>query len=98
MSQSQLGTLCDAFDALDLDPEWIRRDRSVELEQLGGFLALTSPWAGTLCQRLKTRGIWTDFRNRVLRLGPAPYLGRRQLLEAIETLGELVSEVAVESG
>jgi selenocysteine lyase/cysteine desulfurase len=97
VSQSQVGTLCAAFDALDLDPEWIRRDRSVGLEQLGGFLALSSPWAGTLCRRLKTRDIWTDFRNRVLRLGPAPYLDRRQLLSAVETLGELVSEVAAES-
>jgi len=98
VSQAQVGLLCEDFDALDLDPQWIRRDRSVGLAQLGGFLALTSPWAGALCRRLKTRGVWSDYRDRVLRLGPAPYLSGRQIRDAVRALGEVVREVAAEAG
>ncbi len=93
VSQRQIELLCRELDALDLDPSAIARDTTVPFESLGGFLALRSPRAGELCRRLKQRGVWTDHRDQVLRLGPAPYLGRRQLLDAIGHLGELVHEL-----
>ena len=43
VSQHQVGRLAAGFDALDLDPALITRDRSLPLAALGGFLALTSP-------------------------------------------------------
>ncbi|MCZ6726009.1 MAG: kynureninase [Acidobacteria bacterium] len=92
VSQAQIALLCREFDALDLDPAVISRDRSVELSAIGGFLALTSPHAGRLCRLLEEHGIHSDFRDQVLRLGPAPYLSRRQLTDAVAILAEVVGE------
>jgi kynureninase len=89
VSQHQVGLLRERFDALDLDPAVIRRDRSVRLEGLGGFLALSSPRAGAISMELRARGVWTDFRGEILRFGPAPYHSDRQIEEAMEALGEV---------
>jgi kynureninase len=88
VSQHQVGLLAREFDALDLDPGAIDRDRSVPLERIAGFLALRSPLAGDLCRALRERGVSTDHRGDVLRLGPAPYLSDHQLRDAIVALGE----------
>lgn len=88
VSQHQIGLLVHAFDRLDLDPRTIDRDRSVPLDRIAGFLALRSPLAGDLCRALRERGVSTDYRGDVLRLGPAPYLSDRQLRDAIVALGE----------
>ncbi len=88
ISRQQVGRLAAGFDGLGLDPALIDRDRSVPLAALGGFLALRAPRAGALCAALRARGVFTDFRDRTLRLGPAPYLCDRQLDDAIAALGE----------
>jgi kynureninase len=90
VSRHQVGLLAERFDALDLDPRLVTRDRTVAPEAVAAFLALTSPRAGRLAQALKARGVWTDARGEALRLGPAPYLSDDQLLAAVETLGEVV--------
>ena len=89
VSQHQVGRLIERFDALDLDPGVIRRDRTVPLDRLGGFLALHAPRAGDLAAALRARGVLTDFRGEVLRLGPAPYLADAQLDQAMAVLGEV---------
>ncbi len=89
VSQHQIGLLRERFDALDLAPALIDRDREIPLARLGGFLTLTTPHAAEIHRRLKERGMWTDFRGSILRLGPAPYLSDRQLERAIELLGEV---------
>jgi selenocysteine lyase/cysteine desulfurase len=94
VSQHQIGLLASAFDALDLDPGVVSRDRDSLLIEVGGFLALRSPAATTLARRLHARGILADARGAVLRLGPAPYLSDRQLGDAIALLGEVVREGA----
>ena len=88
LSQHQVGLLAERFDALDLDPKVVTRDRTLPLASLGGFLALQSPRAGELCVRLKERGVTTDTRGDLLRLGPAPYLSDAQLADAMAALGE----------
>jgi kynureninase len=90
VSQHQLGVLCDAFDALDLPPALIGRDRATPRDRFGGFLALRSPRAGEICARLRAAGVLADSRGDVLRLGPAPYLADAQLAAAIARLGEIV--------
>ena len=92
VSQHQIALLTSRFDALDLDPKVVSRDRDVPLNEIAGFLALRSPIATTLTAQLRTRGVWTDARGDVLRLGPAPYLADQQLQDAIASLGELVRE------
>ncbi|MFW6198909.1 MAG: kynureninase, partial [Acidobacteriota bacterium] len=88
VSRHQVGLLAERFDALDLDPSVIDRDRSVSLEGIAGFLALRSPRAGELRRQLRERGVHCDHRDDVLRLGPAPYLHDGQLEAAMEALGE----------
>jgi kynureninase len=85
----QVAFLAERFDALDLDPAVIDRDRSVPLEQLGGFLALESPRAGEIRRALFERGVYTDHRDTTLRMGPAPYLSDSQLGGAMELLEEI---------
>ena len=89
VSQHQVGLLAEKFDALDLDPALIARDRDVPLSELGGFLTLTSPRAADINAALKGAGVYTDFRGDVLRLGPAPYLSDAQLVEAMEKLADV---------
>jgi len=90
ISQHQIRFLAERFDALDLDPVLVNRDRSVPLDQVGGFLVLRSPSAGDLCQRLRAAGVWADSRGESLRLGPAPYLSDWQLERAMDIFGEVV--------
>lgn len=91
VSQHQVGRLIERFDALDLDPKVVTRDRATSLPQLAGFLALTSPRAGDFSRALLARGVYTDHRGDVLRLGPAPYLSDAQLDAAVAHLGEVAS-------
>jgi kynureninase len=88
VSQHQVTRLAERFDALDLDPAVITRDRSVALTEVGGFLALRAPRAGELSRALRARGVWTDFRGESLRFGPAPYLADAQLEAAMAALAE----------
>ena len=92
VSQHQIGHLIDRFDALDADPAFVSRDRDVPLEQIGGFLSLRSPQAGEMYGMLHDRGVLTDRRGDLLRLGPAPYLSDRQLDAAMDVLGEVVRQ------
>jgi len=88
VSRHQVGLLAERFDALDVDPALVARDRAVPLDRVGGFLALRCSRAGVLFERLKARGLLTDFRGEILRLGPAPYLADDQLEAAMEILGD----------
>lgn len=89
-SLAQIRRLAAGVDALDLDPRILRRDRTVRLSQRGGFLTMETPAAGEICCKLRGRGVYADYRGRVLRLGPAPYVTGRQLDEAVAVLGEVV--------
>lgn len=88
VSRHQIGLLARAFDALDLDPGVVARDREADLSGIAGFLVLESPRAATLVEELRRHGVWADCRGCHLRLGPAPYLSDRQLEDAIGRLGE----------
>lgn len=92
VSQHQVGLLARSFDALGLPESVVRRDRSVPLDGIAGFLALDSPLAQALCEKLLAKGVLSDARGRSLRLGPAPYLGDEQLERAIVALGEVARD------
>jgi kynureninase len=89
VSRHQVGLLMERFDALDLDPALITRDRTVAPDGVAAFLALDSPRAADLARLLRARGVATDVRGTVLRLGPAPYLTDAQLIAAVDALGEV---------
>lgn len=92
VSQHQVGLMAKAFDDFDANPAVAKRDQTVGLKGIGGFLALSSPVAAALCGRLRERGVSTDYRANVLRLGPAPYLSDRQVTEAMGILGEAIRQ------
>ncbi|HKG33765.1 MAG TPA: aminotransferase class V-fold PLP-dependent enzyme [Gemmatimonadales bacterium] len=94
VSQHQIELLASTFDALDLDPAVLTRDRKCPIRDIGGFLALRSRVAVSLARSLRGRGVWADARGEVLRLGPAPYLSDRQLRDAMALLGEVSRENA----
>ena len=92
VSQHQVGLLAREFDALDLDPNVIDRDRrSAPLESIGGFLSLRAPRAEAISRALRERGVWTDHRGESLRLGPAPYVSDDQLRAALVALKGVTS-------
>jgi kynureninase len=88
ISQHQVGLLAREFEALDIAPD-VAHIEPMPTERRGGFLAIRSSRAGELSHALRERGVLTDFRGDMLRLGPAPYLADAQLHEAIEQLGQL---------
>ncbi|WP_419162297.1 kynureninase [Candidatus Palauibacter sp.] len=93
VSRHQVGRLARGFDALDLNEGLITRDRETPLEAVGGFLALRTPRAQDFHEALAARGVATDYRDDLLRLGPAPYLSDRQLDDAIAALGEAARQL-----
>ncbi len=94
VSQHQIALLAGSFDALDADPQVITRDRSVDLDAFGGFLALQSENAEAMSRLLRERVVATDYRADVLRLGPAPYISDRQLSDAMAVLREALQTVS----
>jgi len=92
VSQHQVGLLAERFDALDADPRVITRDHALTPSERGGFLALQSPRAAELYRGLRARGVLTDYRADVLRLGPAPYLSDHQLRMAMDALGSVIKD------
>ena len=92
VSRHQVEVLARGFDALGLSAAILDRDRSLPLERVGGFLALSGPDTPALARRLAARGVHVDARGRYLRLGPAPYLTDRQLETAIAILGEVARD------
>lgn len=86
----QIALLAERFDALDLDPTKITRDRSVPLTAIGGFLAIESPHSEGLKLGLQQRNVQIDIRGTTMRFGPAPYLSDAQITGAIDALAEAV--------
>lgn len=93
VSQHQVGLLARAFDGLHLPETVIRRERSTPMAGLAGFLALDTPSAQLVAEKLLVKGVLCDARGRSLRLGPAPYLCDEQLERAIGILGEVARDL-----
>ncbi|QQS35935.1 MAG: kynureninase [Ignavibacteriales bacterium] len=93
VNQHQVSLLMNEFDKLNLNDELITRDRNVDLNNVGGFLVLNSERAGEISTGLSEKGVMTDYRGSSLRFGPAPYLSDTQIIEAINKLSEVVSEL-----
>lgn len=91
ISEHQVGLLARTFRGLALDPRIAHLDETVRMEDRGGFLALTTPDAERLCERLAERGVHTDYFGATLRFGPAPYLSDSQIQAAMATLGEVAT-------
>ncbi|MCH8829884.1 MAG: kynureninase [Planctomycetes bacterium] len=98
VSQHQIGLIVDAFDRLDLDPTFVRRKYDGPLSEIGGFVAVVSPQADDICRRLKSAGVFTDSRDNILRIGPAPYLCDDQIRDAMDRFGQVCRALQHEAG
>jgi kynureninase len=58
----------------------------------GGFLAVRLPDAAGAVAKLRERGVYTDARDGLLRLGPAPYLDDDELDAAAAHVAEIAAE------
>lgn len=84
--EDQVGLLRSLFQEKDFDPDIIRVSHTEPISKNGGFLSLTSAHARTIKADLLERGIYTDARNNILRLGPAPYTTESQIEQVIDEL------------
>jgi kynureninase len=89
MNTRQVQLLKTEFERLDCAPS-VACIESMPEERRGGFLAIRTTAAITVARRLRERGVHSDARGDVLRLGPAPYLRDDQLRDAIQALGEIL--------
>jgi kynureninase len=92
ISRHQVGLLRERVEALDADPSRVRVEPVPDARR-GGFLALRSAHAESICRSLHDRGVYADVRGDLLRLGPAPYLSDAQLRDAVQALGEALRDM-----
>ena len=86
VSKHQIELISKLFDEADLDKDKITRDYQTSLKNIAGFLVLTSSSAGEISNKLKKEGVFTDFRGKSLRIGPAPYISDEQIKSAMDKL------------
>ena len=91
--QQQVALLLNLFKAADLNPEIIRCTHEKDIQHNAGFLSLTSPQAVAIRAKLLEKNIFTDARDTILRLGPAPYTTEQQINEVILALVETIREM-----
>jgi kynureninase len=90
ISRHQVSLLKQRVESLDVDPSLAHVEPMAD-ERRGGFLAIRTPHAHDLVRLLRQRGVFTDARADILRLGPAPYLRDDQLRDAVASLGEALA-------
>lgn len=88
ISRRQVDLLRRTFESLDVDPAAAHVE-PMPVERRGGFLAIRCAQAADLCRALRDRGVLTDARGDLLRLGPAPYMSDLQLRNAVEALRDI---------
>jgi kynureninase len=89
INRRQVSALKSAFESLDIPPQ-VAHVEPMPDERRGGFLAIRTSDARRYAHTLRERGVFTDARGDILRMGPAPYLRDDQLRGAIAALSELV--------
>ena len=60
----------------------------------GGFVTVRHPYAGAAVSELRKRGVWTDARGELLRIGPAPYTTADEIDRGVDTIATVCSELA----
>ena len=89
ISKGQVARLKERIEDLDVDPGLLRVEPMPD-ERRAGFVALRTSRAVDITRALRNRGVMTDARGDILRLGPAPYLDDSQLDEGVSALAEVI--------
>ncbi len=90
---AQVQYLRDLFDEFNDQKSHIQHANNRPLHETGGFLALQSPHARKLRAMLLDKGIFTDSRDNIIRIGPAPYTTSKQCEKVIAELFQCLSAV-----
>lgn len=88
----QVQYLTDLFEDHNFKGSNIERSHNRSIEETGGFLSLKSPNARQIRANLLEKGIFTDARDQILRLGPAPYTTSEQCQDVVKALFEEVKK------
>jgi selenocysteine lyase/cysteine desulfurase len=91
--QAQVKYLTELFEEGNRPEYQIERSQNRPIEETAGFLSLKSPHARTLRANLLEKGIFTDARDQILRLGPAPYTSSKQCEDVINALFEEATQL-----
>ena len=91
--RSQVQYLRELFEEKNYEGSEIECSHNRPPEETGGFLSLKSPHARTIRATLLDKGIFTDARDQILRLGPAPYTTSNQCESVIDALFEELSQL-----
>ncbi|MCC5941601.1 MAG: hypothetical protein JJU37_08680 [Balneolaceae bacterium] len=83
---AQLSYLRSLFDEHNFEGSEIEHANTRPVEESGGFLALRSPHARELRAALLEKDIFSDARDQIIRLGPAPYTTSLQCEKVIKAL------------
>lgn len=92
--RSQILEMHRQFTGLGFDAEVIRLNHNYPIERNAGFLALYSPHTPQLYERLKSNGVFCDYRGNILRLGPAPYVTQSQIDELFVILKRELNQIS----
>ncbi len=92
INQQQLKMLYDGITSLKISPNTLALP-SHSLEELGGFLPLRTAQASLWVKHLKEHGVSSDSRGEYLRLGPAPYVSKKQIHQAIDIIGNIATKI-----
>ncbi len=91
--QSQVTYLTELFEEHNFEGSEIERSHHRSPGETAGFLSMKSPHARTLRANLLAKGIFTDARDQILRIGPAPYTTSKQCQQVINELFEEVRQL-----
>lgn len=89
ISLAATSLLIEAYDRHRLAARGLELLTPRSPERRGGFVTVRRADAASIRSRLQERGVRTDVRGDLLRLGPAPYLTSREIQRGVEILAEI---------
>lgn len=89
--------LRNGFRSLGMNPAQIRLQKEAPVSFFGGFVSLESPKAREISSALMERGVFTDARGSILRLGPAPYTTTDQCDVCLKIVSEVTDQLFTEA-
>jgi kynureninase len=81
--------IIDSFDRLSLSDHGLSLATPREPDRRGNFVTFSHDDAKNVCAQLAERGVRTDVRGTLLRVGPAPYLTSGEIFRGMEILAEV---------
>lgn len=95
--RSQVNYLRSLFDEFNFSGSGISHANLRLMEETGGFLALKSNYARQIRAALLDDGIYTDARDNIIRIGPAPFTTKEQCNLIMKHLFKTIMEVTAKA-